>query len=285
MKGVIYKYTFPDGKVYIGQTIRPLAVRHKEHITPSTGKVNIGFWDAWQKFGQAKLDVLETVEEQQSGDLIAKLNMLEIKQIEKHKATDPRYGYNWTSGGHATNPDIRILKKEFRKQFQEVWSERGRFFFELSDRIKDCFEGPVLLNEEQSLYVKNEVIPSILHPYDKYVRVSQNTLSLNGGRGKSASFNKEEAYDWLLFTVQDLCELEMNEVSQSVAQYVIANYKNIVSLGIIQQINKNGEIVKEYKSITEVMHALNLSYSTNIYNVLEGKQKTAYGYIWRYKNK
>jgi hypothetical protein len=51
MKGYIYKYTFPDGKVYIGQTVRPVAARHREHITPSTGRVNVGFWEAYQKYG------------------------------------------------------------------------------------------------------------------------------------------------------------------------------------------------------------------------------------------
>ena len=37
--------------------------------------------------------------------------------------------------------------------------------------------------------------------------------------------------------------------------------------------------------MAEVMHDLNLKSPVNIYNALEGKQKTAYGYIWKYKNK
>ena len=36
MKGIIYKYTFPDGKVYIGQTRNP-EKRKREHIDPKTG--------------------------------------------------------------------------------------------------------------------------------------------------------------------------------------------------------------------------------------------------------
>lgn len=42
MKGIIYKYTFPDGKVYIGQTRNP-EKRKREHVDPKIGPVNTGF--------------------------------------------------------------------------------------------------------------------------------------------------------------------------------------------------------------------------------------------------
>ena len=50
MKGYIYKYTFPDGKVYIGQTRRDPQIRHREHISPVTGSTNGGFWRAYSTF-------------------------------------------------------------------------------------------------------------------------------------------------------------------------------------------------------------------------------------------
>ena len=40
MKGYIYKYTFSDGKVYVGQTRRHISIRHREHMSPSTGPLN-----------------------------------------------------------------------------------------------------------------------------------------------------------------------------------------------------------------------------------------------------
>ena len=42
MKGIIYKYTFPDGKVYIGQSRNP-EKRMRDHLDPKTGSVNKGF--------------------------------------------------------------------------------------------------------------------------------------------------------------------------------------------------------------------------------------------------
>lgn len=43
MKGYIYKYTFSDNKVYIGQTRRNPEIRHKEHLSESVGPMNSVF--------------------------------------------------------------------------------------------------------------------------------------------------------------------------------------------------------------------------------------------------
>ena len=37
--GVIYLYTFPNGKVYVGQTRRDPKVRHREHLQGSRGRL------------------------------------------------------------------------------------------------------------------------------------------------------------------------------------------------------------------------------------------------------
>ncbi len=50
-KGYIYKYTFPDGKVYIGQTRRPPEERHREHFDEKIGKLNTKFWEAYETIG------------------------------------------------------------------------------------------------------------------------------------------------------------------------------------------------------------------------------------------
>ena len=57
MKGVIYKYTFPNGKVYIGQTRRNPELRHREHLDPITGPCNSGFWREYQKFKDYKYEI------------------------------------------------------------------------------------------------------------------------------------------------------------------------------------------------------------------------------------
>lgn len=286
MQGYIYKYTFPDGKVYIGQTVRPVAARHREHITPSTGKVNVGFWSAWEKFGDAKLETLLTVEGENSEELTWRLNAIEARYIREYHATDPAYGYNRVPGGHGTSASRKVFLKAFNKVFPVVWEERGAFFNDLDDLIRKSYNKPIKLNEDQAYFVKDSVIPAVIPEYRKYIKVSKSgVLKFDGGDSEHAEFYKEESFSWVLFIIRDLCDCEEEQVAQEVQEYILANSSEYLSEGVILQIDKTGNVVKEFSSITEIMHELNLSYNTNIYNVLEGKQKSAYGYVWRWKNK
>lgn len=285
MKGYIYRYTFPDGKVYIGQTNRPIAARHKEHINPSSGKVNVGFWSAFQKYGADYPVVLETVEAKNGIELKAKLNHLEAKYIESYHALDPTYGYNRVSGGHAVSASEKVLSRAFDKVFSEVWKERESFYSDLERIVDSAFDKEVQLDEKQMGFLRNEAIPALFPEDARYfVLTDSGLLSCNNLDDGCDDF-REEAFESLLSIIVDIKDLEADAVARSVTDYISANAEEYLSEGIIQQIAKDGTVVKEYSSITEIMHELNLSYNTNIYNVLEGKQKTAYGFIWRWKNK
>ena len=52
---------------------------------------------------------------------------------------------------------------------------------------------------------------------------------------------------------------------------------------IIQQLSLKGDLIKEYSSIDDVREELSLTRTDNIMNVIKGRQKTAYGYIWQKK--
>ena len=129
-------------------------------------------------------------------------------------------------------------------------------------------------------------IPEVIPEYRKYINVSEGgRIRFDGGKNEHAEFYEEEALSWLLFIIRDIKNVEMEEVTMSVQEYIMDNAADYLTDGVILKIDKTGSIVKEYSSITEIMHELNLSYNTNIYNVLEGKQKTAYGYVWKWKNR
>lgn len=46
--------------------------------------------------------------------------------------------------------------------------------------------------------------------------------------------------------------------------------------------DKDGKLIQEFNSIVEAFTILNKPSRVNIDNALQGKQKTAYGYIWKY---
>ena len=286
MRGFIYRYTFPDGKVYIGQTIRPVEARHREHITPSTGKVNVGFWEAWEKYQDAKLEVIETVEEEDPAALTARLNSLEIMYIAQYRSTNPNYGYNRAPGGLSTCTTNRVLLKAFKRELDAVWRGRALFYEILKEKIQQAIHVPIVLDHDQALFVREVAIPNVKKKFRRYIRLSSDgVFSFAEVNNDYDEFYLDEAISWLLFVVEEIKDIELSEVSKSVGNYILVNSADLLSEGIIQKVDADGTVVKEYSSITEIMHDLNLSYNTNIYNVLEGKQKTAYGFIWRWKNK
>ena len=94
MKGIIYKYTGPTGKCYIGQTTRP-ASRKSEH---KNAKDNTYFHKAIRKYGfdNFKYEVLYEFDLPASM-LKSTLDIMEIRMIEEHNAE-----YNLTKGGGGT---------------------------------------------------------------------------------------------------------------------------------------------------------------------------------------
>ena len=87
----VYRYTFPNGKVYIGCTGQPLKAR----CQPSNYHKGMPVHEAFAAFprGSWKLDIISVWNTEQEG-LSA-----EMREIEAHKSTNPEFGYNCTSGG------------------------------------------------------------------------------------------------------------------------------------------------------------------------------------------
>lgn len=118
MKGVIYKYTFPNGKVYIGQTINPRS-RMVQHLSKSTGPRNVGFWRAYKKYGSFEYEELEKISAPDEYALRDRLNLLEQQYIEEYHSNNRNYGYNLTSGGKAF-----VVNDEGRQHMSEARTDK-----------------------------------------------------------------------------------------------------------------------------------------------------------------
>lgn len=119
MKGVVYKYTSPNGKIYIGQTIDEIGRRHSfMHKTHYAGnKMD----RARKKYGPEnfKYEVLmEFIGEKDR--LISILNKLETAYIEYYDSVNN--GYNSNYGGDNHSPDI-----DTRKRISKKLKDSGRF--------------------------------------------------------------------------------------------------------------------------------------------------------------
>lgn len=99
MKGVIYKYTSPSGKVYIGQTCREHGRRNDFQEKGSYGGYRIDH--ARAKYGASSFtyEVLFSIEDDDIEKIRQMLNEKESFFIKQYQSNDDRYGYNMNEGG------------------------------------------------------------------------------------------------------------------------------------------------------------------------------------------
>lgn len=275
MKGYIYRYTFPDGKVYIGQTRIPMEMRHAEHINPSTGPNNPGFWDAFQRLGMPNLTVIETIEVDDVEELIDILNAKETYYIRNENATDPRFGYNRMGHAMTYSPSLKILQKEYDRLCQQVAKEKQPFFDSVTRKYMLGLNS--LMTEEEQAFVQGYIKSNNPFAGNEEEVHSEDDLPVF-----------DEVYEDYVPPVVDFAFWNYMEETQSIiAQYVSENAAAIIRKAregmIIQQIDKDGSVIREFLTWDEIREEMNIARIDNILNVVKGRQNSAYGYFWRYK--
>lgn len=264
MKGYIYKYTFKDGKVYIGQTRRPMEVRHREHLNPSTGPVNKGFWSAYQKLGMPKLQILETIESDDVTELVEVLNRLETAYIFENRATNPKYGYNRVHNGMSHSPDVIALRREYERLCALVREKMQPFFDDLFEKISEGRTAE--FTEEEQAFVEGYI--------------NHNNLFVHSIEEMKDDFSYWYAKDYAVW-------LYMSERDEDIEEYVSEHAEEIIQkskeIHTIQQLDEKGNVIKEYHTKDEIRSTFKIARIDNIINVIKGRQKTAYGYKWRLK--
>ena len=258
--GVIYLYTFHNGKVYVGQTRRDPKVRHKEHLDPKIGPTNSAFWKAYQAQGEPKYEILETHQFENVEQLIDVLNERETFFINKYKATDPDYGYNvkplGTVGLHGEPKICRLCDAYFHIYMQDIWP----FFKAVENKV---IKGEVLNEEENELY-------------QEYF-VEKNAFYHEDGSYKDDDLIYEHWFDFAEFCLQDDIRTYAHEYVHENAAQLLDEY---IDKETIYQLDSEGKIIAKFDSQLEAAEAMGVKNAANINNAVLGKQKTAYGYRW-----
>lgn len=102
IKNVVYKLTFPNNKIYIGQTTQYLRYRLSAHCRDIDGTLKS---NAIQKYKEFKVEVLY------QGD---DLDNWEKIYIAKFKSIDYQFGYNLDSGGNLNKTHSTSTKEKIR---------------------------------------------------------------------------------------------------------------------------------------------------------------------------
>ena len=94
-KGIIYKYTSPSNKIYIGQTINEKSRKNQHHT--KTIKLRTSFGEALNKYKYNNFTYVVIVRFKPTKDkakLIRILNKLKARYINLYQSNNPDFGYN-----------------------------------------------------------------------------------------------------------------------------------------------------------------------------------------------
>lgn len=110
--GFIYKITSPDGMIYIGQTIKSVQARCKQHTYPN-GCLRI--YRAYNKYGSSGMSVSIL-----GHHPLSMLDAEEIKAIKDHNCISP-LGYNLCGGGECGRNPSEETRQRYREAIQKRW--------------------------------------------------------------------------------------------------------------------------------------------------------------------
>lgn len=123
---IIYMYTFPNGKKYIGKTKRSMSKRQGHDFV---GYKNCTvLWKAIQKYGTENIQQDILFEDDMTDEYASRLEQICILlfKINCNKFFQPKFGYNLTDGGEGVSgwhPDEKRLKI-LRAQMHEFHERR-----------------------------------------------------------------------------------------------------------------------------------------------------------------
>lgn len=274
MKGIIYKYTFPDGKVYIGQTRRHPETRKREHVNKIVGPTNSGFWEAYKKYGEPKYEVLYEIELENVDELVSVLNYMETVFIHFFKADQPNFGYNKKSFGITSAVTPTIIRRKFIELSKQLSEPQLEVLHSAAEKI---WKTKKPLSEEEKFLIKEKYREDNI--YQEHID-SFDLDNLSNNNLEEVEFMFGEALDFVHFMITE-------EAGKEASRFINENYAQVLeeerSKKAIVQIDKEGNVLREFNSFNDICQAFNVPRPDNVKNVLSGKQKTAYGYFWKYK--
>lgn len=248
-RGIIYKFTFPNGKVYIGQTINPVS-RKNSHLNEKTGARNIAFWRAYKKYKTYKYDVIESVEDETREGLCNRLNDLEQKYISEFNSTDPQYGYNLTSGGR-----VFVVNEEGRKHMSEARTDKLPV-------LQYDLNGDFIAEYESTIAAAKAIGSRAGSVWSCCLGIA------SGKRAKKAQVVKGFTFRF---------KSDYPDIPSHIDLDITSNKTKVLQFAL------DGRLIKEWDSITEAHQALNC-HESGIRQCCNGKYRQCAGFMWRYRD-
>lgn len=298
----IYKHTSPSGKVYIGQTSQNNPVQRwrnggkgyfrknpKTQDFQQPAMVNAIMKYPWNLWTHEIIDYADTQEQ---------ADFLEQLYIQQFKSTDPKFGYNITSGGggHHGQPMLQSTRSKLSEAIKQLWNDpqyRQRVISNMQGRsmhentkaaLLKANTGRTLSQETKAKIGKansEKVLQFSLNGTLLYEYDSCKAASISINKTASAISNcctgKSKKCSSYLFLYKKDYDLHP-EILDSRLKIIKDNRKNVKQ--IVQQ-SLDGKFINQYPSVSEASKCVHVSI-TSISNCLRGYSKSAGGFIWKY---
>lgn len=259
-KGYIYKYTFPNGKLYIGQTVRKVGRRFNEHLYSSQKNKGYYLHNAINKYGKNNIliSIICTVGAITKEELKDLLNKLEVFFIQYYNSRVPN-GYNVTIGGNSAIG--YIVSEETKKKISEA--NKGH-----------------TLTEEQKTHLRQSLLGH---------KVSEETRrkigEANRGR-KCPEYVKEltsKRFKGVPFTDEHKRKLSEAQKGRIISEETRQKIRESQKTKKLQQLSISNEVIASYSCVDEASKQTNIGKAA-IYKCTSGANKTAGGFKRKYIN-
>lgn len=258
--GIIYQYKSPSNKYYIGQTIDEKR-RKRDHRSLAEKGVDSPFYKAIRKykFENFEYTVLFKFQSEDREKVKVVLNSLEKYYISKYRKGG-KILYNVTDGGDG------IIGSIISDKIRLYWSKKSeKELKEWGDKISYSKCKPILQFTLDGVFIKEykNIYRSEVRNPKEVMRCVKGEIYTSGG------------YIW---KYKEDCTNLLTKNKNLDKKYIKLG-KPGPSKKPILQYNKNGEFIQEWPSASDVQFVKRKA----IVECLSGRNKTAGGFIWKYK--
>lgn len=291
MEGIIYKYTSPVKKIYIGQTTDERRRRKTFfNLNKSYGGEKIDRARLKYKPENFKYEILYKAEFNSAQDAQIKLDELEKFYIKEYNSY--KYGYNMTYGGYTTTG--LTFSEEQREKMSKA--RTGRKLRPRTEEEK-MFQS-MIMKEKWASEDYRKLRKQIEQTEEHKRKKSESARGVkNGMYGKKHTEEAREKMSNSRFGEKNIWfgkikDKEYREnISATLTEYyrthnVSVETKEKISKNIsipVLQFSKSGEFITKFDSATIAGKTVGIDASC-IIKVCKGKRQSAGGYKWRYAN-